>query len=208
MAVEKVRPIDRVLEIFYSFAAVPVLLGALFKLTHTTPFGSPNGWLYVGLGTEAVVFCTFGLLYWLAPPKAVDEMGVSVDSVAEKNNAPQKSSLVAIDDMLKQADITPDSLDRLSAGFKNLETSIQRISAATNNIADTEDYAKQLKEASASLANMNSFYGKLAETSSALANSADDAKRTQEQISALAQNLAKLNQVYANMLTAMNVKAS
>jgi len=208
MAVEKVRPIDRVLEIFYSFAAVPVLLGALFKLTHTTPFGSPNDWLYVGLGTEALVFLTFGLLYWLAPPKAVDEMGVSVDGVVSVKQASQKSSLVAVDDMLKQADITPESLGRLSLGFKNLEASIERISNASNSMADTEEYAKKLQEATASLGNMNTFYNKLAETSSALVNSADDAKRTQEQISVLAQNLAKLNQVYANMLAALNVKAN
>lgn len=209
MAVENVRPIDRVLEIFYSFAAVPVLLGALFKITHTAPFGSPNGWLYVGLGTEAVVFLSFGLLYWLSPPKAVDEMGVPVGEVAPLTKAgSQKSSLTAIDDMLKQADITPESLDRLSVGFKSLESSIQRIATTSNNIADTDAYAKKLQEATASLSNMNAFYNKLSETSSALMDSADDAKRTQEQIGVLAQNLAKLNQVYTNMLTALNVKAN
>ncbi|MGF7231075.1 GldL-related protein [Arachidicoccus sp.] len=204
MSVEKVRPIDRILEIFYSFAAVPVLLGALFKITHTAPFGEPNSWLYVGLGTEALVFCTFGLLYWLAPPKAVDEMGVSIDSDStELSKTKQGSSLNAIDGMLKDADITPASMDRLSEGFKNLEASIARISNASNSMANTEEYMQKLQQATTSLASMNSFYNKLAETSQALISSADDAKRTQEQIGALAKNLEKLNQVYGGMLTAM-----
>lgn len=207
MAVEKVRPIDRFLEIVYSFAAVPVLLGALFKITHTAPFGSANGWLNFGLYTEAFVFASFGLLYIFAPPKAVDEMGIPIgdlpDGQTSRSVQPQQSALVAVDNMLKDADITPDSMNRLSDGFKNLESSIQRISTASNSMANTEEYMQKLQQATASLSSMNSFYAKLAETSEALVTSADDAKKTQAQIGQLAENLAKLNQVYGGMLTAM-----
>ncbi|GAB3363193.1 gliding motility protein GldL [Arachidicoccus ginsenosidivorans] len=207
MAVEKVRPIDRFLEIVYSFAAVPVLLGALFKITHTAPFGSANGWLNFGLYTEAFVFMSFGLLYIFAPPKAVDEMGIPIgDDVKfgkSGGQAAQPSALAAVDNMLKDADITPDSMNRLSDGFKNLEASIQRISTASNSMANTEEYMQKLQEATASLTSMNSFYAKLAETSQALVTSADDAKKTQAQIGQLAENLAKLNQVYGGMLSAM-----
>lgn len=206
MAVEKVRPIDRFLEIVYSFAAVPVLLGALFKITHTAPFGSANGWLNFGLYTEAFVFMSFGLLYIFAPPKAVDEMGIPIgdEKFGKARPAePQPSALAAVDNMLKDADITPDSMNRLSDGFKNLEASIQRISTASSSMANTEEYMQKLQEATASLSSMNSFYAKLAETSQALVTSADDAKKTQAQIGQLAENLAKLNQVYGGMLSAM-----
>ena len=207
MAVEKVRPIDRFLEIVYSFAAVPVLLGALFKITHTAPFGSANGWLNFGLYTEAFVFMSFGLLYIFAPPKAVDEMGIPIGDGEKFGKAtalkPQPSALAAVDNMLKDADITPESMNRLSDGFKNLEASIQRISTASNSMANTEEYMQKLQEATASLTSMNSFYAKLAETSQALVTSADDAKKTQAQIGQLAENLAKLNQVYGGMLSAM-----
>lgn len=205
MAVEKVRPIDRILEIIYSFAAVPVLLGALFKITHTAPFGSANGWLNFGLYTEAFVFTSFGLLYLFAPPKAVDEMGVPTSEQINEvsNNTKGSSSLNAMDKMLLEAGITPDSLEKLSAGFKSLEANISRISGSANSVVNTELYAQKLNEATASLSSLNSFYNKLAETSQALVNSAEDAKRTQEQIGALAENLQKLNQVYGGMLTAM-----
>ncbi|AYD46344.1 MAG TPA: hypothetical protein VFQ86_10385 [Arachidicoccus soli] len=205
MSVEKVRPIDRILEIFYSFAAVPVLLGALFKITHASPLGIPtNLWLNIGLGTEAIVFLCFGLLYAFAPPKAVDELGVPIgDESMDTVKVKQESSLHAIDTMLKDADITPDSMNRLSEGFKNLELSIARISNASNGMANTEEYMQKLQQATNSLASMNSFYNKLAETSQALVSSAADAKRTQEQIGTLAKNLEKLNQVYGGMLSAM-----
>jgi hypothetical protein len=49
----------------------------------------------------------------------------------------------------------------------------------------------------------NQFYGKLAQTSEAMIISAGDALKAKEQIALLASNLGKLNQVYGNMLTAM-----
>lgn len=204
---QNAKSIDRILEVFYSFAAVPVLLGALFKITHSAPIGSPNAWLYIGLGTEAIVFFVFGVLAFTKPAIVENKLGLPVDDDEfVKTPVAQKSSLVAIDDVLKQADITPESLDRLSTGFKSLEASVDRLNQSTGSIVDTEDFAKKLKDASTSLTSMNAFYNKLTETSTALADSADDAVRTKEQIALLAQNLAKINQVYGNMLSAMNVK--
>ena len=145
MAVEKVRPIDRFLEIVYSFAAVPVLLGALFKITHTAPFGSANGWLNFGLYTEAFVFTSFGLLYIFAPPKAVDEMGLPIGDLKNGKTAAvaaQPSALAAVDNMLKDADITPESMNRLSDGFKNLEASIESYKKALR-IDPTDQQARE-----------------------------------------------------------------
>ena len=53
---------------------------------------------------------------------------------------------------------------------------------------------------------MNSFYGKMAEASSVMMNSVDDAAKAKDQITLLAGNLGKLNAVYGNMLSAMQVK--
>ena len=50
---------------------------------------------------------------------------------------------------------------------------------------------------------LNQFYGKLAQASEAMNGTAEDALKAKEQIGALANNLGKLNQVYGNMLTAM-----
>ena len=50
---------------------------------------------------------------------------------------------------------------------------------------------------------MNNYYGKLSEASNAMSSSAADAVRAKEQIAILADNLTKLNQIYGNMLNAM-----
>ena len=54
---------------------------------------------------------------------------------------------------------------------------------------------------------INSFYGKLEQVAATMQGTAADATKAKEQISALANNLSKLNQVYGNMLTAMQGRA-
>ncbi len=64
-------------------------------------------------------------------------------------------------------------------------------------------YELELQEGNNHLKAMNQFYGKLSQASAAMAGSADDAIKAKDQIAALANNLGKLNQLYGNMLTAM-----
>jgi hypothetical protein len=64
----------------------------------------------------------------------------------------------------------------------------------------------ELKESNNHLKALNGFYGKMAEASAAMMGSVDDATKAKDQISLLAGNLGKLNSVYGNMLSAMQVK--
>ena len=64
-------------------------------------------------------------------------------------------------------------------------------------------YELELQESNNHLKALNQFYGKLAQASEAMNGTAEDALKAKEQIGALANNLGKLNQVYGNMLTAM-----
>lgn len=209
MSVEKVRPIDRYLEIFYALGAVPVLLGALFKITHTSFIMDANTWLYLGLGTEALVFLSFGLLYIFNPPQKVDELGNPVTTEDIKKKEPEAPvTTLAMEDMLRAADITPESLNRLGEGFKSLETNINKISSASASIVETEEYAKQVKEATLAMHRMNTYYNKLAETSHTLLSSVEDAQKTQTEMANLATNLSRLNEMYRNMISAMQVKGA
>lgn len=58
---------EKFLNFFYSFGATIVILGAFFKMTHTTFGGliNPNWVLGAGLITEAIIFA----LYAFFPPK-------------------------------------------------------------------------------------------------------------------------------------------
>jgi gliding motility-associated protein GldL len=64
-------------------------------------------------------------------------------------------------------------------------------------------YELELQDTNNHLKAMNNFYSNLAEASQAMQGSVTDAKKTQEQIGLLAKNLGNLNQVYGNMLSAM-----
>ena len=160
---------------------------------------------------------------------------------------------------MENANITPDAMTKLSAGFQQLNTTVAQIADISQVAANANDFSAKTKEATIAIAGikdaainathslagfhgasesskqfheqmqflnknlaslntiyelelqegnnhlkaLNSFYGKLTQASTAMAGSADDALKAKEQIAALATNLSKLNQLYGNMLTAM-----
>ncbi|MBC7889397.1 MAG: gliding motility protein GldL [Ferruginibacter sp.] len=253
MAAGQSRPVDRILNIFVSAAAVPVLLGALFKITHAP--GADN-WLRIGLYVEAAVFLAYALLYVFAPPPEPHHSPVTVP--LETGNPALKS----MDKMFQEADITPTNLKKLGDSFSKLGTTVGGLTDIGDVVKTTSEFGSKTKEATAAITTMatafnnsastmasfnnasesakgfheqvqvltknlgslntiyelelkesnnhlkalNSFYGKMAEASSAMMNSVDDAHKAKDQISLLAGNLGKLNSVYGNMLSAMQVK--
>ena len=63
--------------------------------------------------------------------------------------------------------------------------------------------SRRRRDGSCHLKTLNSFYGKLAEASNAMIGTTEDAKKVQEQVASLANNLGRLNNIYGNMLSAM-----
>lgn len=64
-------------------------------------------------------------------------------------------------------------------------------------------YEVELQDANNHLKAMNKFYSNLVNASDAMASSAQDAVAAKDQIGLLSQNLTTLNQIYGNMLAAM-----
>ncbi len=251
MAAGQSRPIDRILNIFVSAAAVPVLLGALFKITHAP---GADVWLKIGLYTESIIFLGYALLYVFAPPP---EAAMAAAPVETGNPA-----LKSMDKMLSDADITPVTLKKLGEGFQKLGTTVNNMGEIGDVVKSTGDFSAKTKQATEALGSMaatftnttatmasfnkasesskgfheqvqvltknlgslntiyelelkesnnhlkalNGFYGKMAEASAAMMGSVEDATKAKDQISLLAGNLGKLNSVYGNMLSAMQVK--
>lgn len=243
--------VSRVVDIFVSIAAAVVIWGALQKLLHTT---WADFFLKVGLGTEALVFLVYGVLYLWYP--AIDDHQVKLANSAQNAGNP---ALKSMEKMLEEADITPANLGKLSAGFQKLGTTVEKMGEIGDVVKATGDYTQKTKEAAQALdavknaysaaANsqttfnnaqegakvfheqiqvltknlgslntiyelelqesnnhlkaLNQFYGKLNEASSAMNTTATDAVKAKEQITALANNLGRLNQIYGNMISAM-----
>ncbi len=94
------------------------------------------------------------------------------------------------------------------AGFHGASDSAkqfhEQMQSLNKNLASLNTiYELELQEGNNHLKALNQFYGKLTQASTAMASTADDALNAKEQIAALANNLGKLNQLYGNMLTAM-----
>lgn len=83
-------------------------------------------------------------------------------------------------------------------GFKD------QVQVLTKNLSSLNTiYELELNESNNHLKTLNSFYGKMAKASEVMVTTVEDAQKTKDQINALANNLGKLNQVYGNMLSAM-----
>jgi gliding motility-associated protein GldL len=82
----------------------------------------------------------------------------------------------------------------------------EQVQVLTKNLGSLNTiYELELKESNNHLKSLNTFYGKLAEASQTMMGTVEDAGKAKEQLSVLANNLGKLNSVYGNMLSAMQV---
>ncbi len=80
----------------------------------------------------------------------------------------------------------------------------EQVQVLTKNLGSLNTiYELELNESNNHLKSLNSFYGKMAEASEVMLSTVGDAQTAKEQIGVLANNLGRLNQVYGNMLSAM-----
>lgn len=128
------------------------------------------------------------------------------DAVAATNDysAKTREATTAIgvmkDAYIKSAS-TMASFNDASESTKQFHGQVQVL---TKNLSSLNTiYELELQDTNNHLKAMNSFYGNLVQASETMQGTVVDAKKTQEQISLLAKNLGNLNNIYGNMLTAM-----
>src|SRR3954471_17989093 len=143
--------VSRIVDIFVSVAAAVVIVGALFKIEH---WEGADEMLIVGLGTEAVVFAVYGILYVMYP--AIDDHQVSLAG-AEKLPV-GNPALKSMEKMLQEADITPANLSKLSAGFQKLGSTVTNMAEIGDIVKATGDYTQKTKAASAALDSVKDAY--------------------------------------------------
>src|ERR1700712_3893608 len=186
MAAGQSRPIDRILNILVSAAAVPVLLGALFKITHAP---GADTWLKIGLYVEAGIFLGYALLYVFAPPP---EAHIPAAAPVETGNPALKS----MDKMLQEADITPSNLKKLGEGISKLGTTAGSLSDIGDVVKSTTEFGNKTKEATAAISNMSTAFNNSASNMASFNNVSESAKGFHEQVQVLTKNLGSLNTIY------------
>ncbi|MBQ0160189.1 MAG: gliding motility protein GldL [Bacteroidales bacterium] len=270
----------------YGWGAAVVIVGALFKINHW-----PGGtiMLIIGMGVETIIF----FLSAFEPPHVEfdwtlvfpqlagmegegleggeDENLLAVNPTPQVNagsNMPVANDPLTarLDEMLEQANITPELIERLGHGMENLAESASSMSGIASAAASTDkfvasldgaaeavnnmktaseavntlttiyqetaqaltsgdaSYADEMKKLAGSLASVNAMYEMQLQTSTSqleatkeveeriqammanFANSAEGVLKYKEQVDALSRKVAELNNVYGNMLAAMQTR--
>jgi gliding motility-associated protein GldL len=145
------------------------------------------------------------------------KLGTTVDNLGEigdvvKNTGDfsnkTKEAATALSGITGAVSQATSSLSSFNAASDSTKQFHEQVQVLTKNLSSLNTiYELELQESNNHLKALNGFYGKLSQASAAMNSSAEDAIKAKEQIAALASNLGKLNQVYGNMLTAMQGRA-
>jgi len=184
MSSVKIDPkVSKWMDVAVSIAAAVVIFGALQKIVHT-PIA--DLFLKIGLYTEAAIFALYGIIY-IKAPLATDHA-----------HAPGKSlnPMEAMDKMMKDADITPANLKKLSEGFQKLGTTVAGISDVSDVVKSTSDFGAKTKEATTAIGSMSAAFTASATTMGSFNSAAESAKGFHEQVQVLTKNLGSLNTIY------------
>jgi gliding motility-associated protein GldL len=98
-----------------------------------------------------------------------------------------------------------DSLAGLAGESGNSAVVGEQLDQMTRNLTELNSaYELQLRSTQDSLENTKTYFSGMDEVMSNLSNSASDAKKYADSMSELSKNISSLNNIYGNMLTAMN----
>ncbi len=215
---------NKIINVVFSLGAAVVIIATLAKILH---LGWADYALILGFITEAVIFTIYA---FLPPPEVGDATHApqagAVDSVmahleAAKLDGAAFEKLSTSFQRLNDTAMYLGDLAEMSKSSKDFTNNTKEAAIALGTIKDAaagvssnlgsftlasdgvKNLSEQFQMMSKSMEAMNTYYSKLTEASNAMSSSAQDAIRAKEQIALLADNLTKLNQVYGNMIVAM-----
>jgi len=212
-----------VLNFIFAFFAAVVILGALFKIRH---WPAADEMITLGLLSEVVVFLV--MAFMVPPPEEPHWQryfpNINEHPDVEKartgkfevtplalGNSGGNPALTKMEDMLREADITPANLGRLGENFKKLGGTVDQMSDITDMVSATGDYTSKTREAAQALGQMKDAYVGAASSIQHFNAAADGTKQFHEQVQVLTKNLSSLNTIYElelqdtnNHLKAMN----
>ncbi|MFT5821502.1 MAG: gliding motility-associated protein GldL [Crocinitomix sp.] len=198
----------------YGIGAAVVIMGALFKIMHW-PFAGPM--LVVGLSVEAVIFFFSAFEPLHEDPKwelVYPELALAHDEdfdlhayLDEKGDTGLMhggggggGSVTGItekfDNLLEEAKIDADLLNRLGDGIRTLSDNAEGLKAVSGAAAATDSYVSSLENASEQVKGLSNTYERASESILGLTSGAEEGASFGEQISKVSTNLAALNNVY------------
>lgn len=190
---------DKLIPFVYSFGAAFVIIGAMGKIMHYSWAGTV---LPIALCVEALIFFIYAFQAFLRPTveyqwdKVYPELGDEYDG-APRAAAQSGVGLTAkMDDMLSNANLSPDIFSSLKDGFGKLTQTVSGLGEITDATVATKEYAQNVTQASAKVGEMNSAYGVAVTAMNSMADATKDAEEYRGQFQKITQNMGALNAVY------------
>ena len=154
-------------------------------------------------------------------PELISSLGEGLRTFGDKVKSISRvtdagDATMAFTEKLKTASA---SYDKLSVAFEGASKNLTQLAESNvdskayheqvNNLAKNLSalnavYELELQDSSAHLKSMNKFYQNLSLTMNNFNESLEDSKQFKDEVGRLAKNLASLNAIYGNMLSAMN----
>jgi gliding motility-associated protein GldL len=200
----------KIMSMAYGLGAAVVIVGALFKIMH---WKGADIMLIIGMGTEAVIFCVsaFEPIHQDVDWSLVYPELAGMDADENKSKKEVKGTVTQqLDKMLEEAKVGPELITSLGSGLKSLSENVKGMSDVSNAAVATNEFATSAQKASKNLENVSSSSVLAVDAMNTLIEVSEGTKEYQSQVAQigtemkkLASNIAGLNAVYGNMLSAM-----
>lgn len=199
----------KIMSMAYGLGAAVVIIGALFKIMH---WPGANEMLILGMGTEAVIFCisAFEPIHQEVDWTLVYPELAGMEPNEKKSKDAKGTLTQQLDQMLDEAKVGPELISSLGTGLRSLSDNVKGMSDISNAAVATSEYTDNVQRASKSLEGVSASYNKAMDAMNSLAEISSGTKDYQAQMESingemkkLSTNIASLNSVYGNMLSAM-----
>lgn len=176
------------LDSFINWGATVVIIGLMFKLQH---WAWGDWMIVIGLGAEAIIFLILGY-------QAIGDNDRDDEVLVQPVNTGHTASL---DNILKQANISPDAINDLGVGLKNFSATVSSISQVADANIATTDFTEKLKSASLGFDKFNTAFEKASTDLAHFGAAKIDTSSYNDQLSRLSKNLEGLNSLYETELS-------
>ena len=186
------------IDVLVSAGASVIIFAAWAKLTHQS---YADVMLTIGMWTETGIFMVYAIIEWVKPKRHEEDIQPGEpDEIVGVGVSPMKT----MDDMMKEADITPVNLKRLSDNFQKFGTTVSQIGDVSDVVKSTSDFSSKTKEAASAMGKMKDAYETSVNTMGHFNSAAEGAKGFHDQIQHLTKNLGSLNSIYELELNESN----
>ncbi|MFA8451564.1 MAG: gliding motility protein GldL [Bacteroidales bacterium] len=145
----------------YGLGAAVVIVGALFKIIHLP---GANEMLFVGLGTEALIF----FFSAFEPPHVEPDWSLVYPQLSGLYGGKQiktaKSTTQELDKMLSDAKVGPELIQSLGKGLNKLSENASQLGDLSNAAVATDQYTSNVSKAASSVGELSKHYQNAAKT--------------------------------------------